>query len=77
MENYLYLSGASMYIFLCMLIFIMVVAIVLGKAYVDEKENNQKSKEIIKILKSENKALKNKIHKINFKVPEVEESTNV
>ena len=77
MENYLYLSGASMYIFLCMLIFIMVAAIVLGKAYVDEKENNQKSKEIIKSLKAENKALKNKIYKINFKVPEVEESTNV
>lgn len=77
MENYLYLSGASMYIFLCMLIFIMVAAIVLGKAYVDEKENNQKSKEIIKSLKAENKALKNKIYKINFKVPEVEESDNV
>lgn len=77
MENYLYLSGTSMYIFLCMLIFIMAAAIVLGKAYIDEKENNQKSKEIIKILKSENKALKNKIYKMNFNVPEVEESTNV
>ena len=77
MENYLYLSGASMYIFLCMLIFIMVAAIVLGKAYIDEKENNQKSKEIIKILKSENKVLKNKIYQMNFKVPNVEESENV
>ena len=77
MENYLYLNGASMYIFLCVLIFIMVAVIVLGKAYVDEKENNQKSKEIIKILKSENKALKNKIYKMNFNVPEVEESKNV
>ena len=77
MENYLYLNGASMYIFLCMLIFIMVAAFVLGKAYIDEKENNQKLKEIIKTLKADKKVLDNKIYKMNFKVLEVEESENV
>ena len=77
MENYLYLNGSSMYIFLCMLIFIMVAAIVLGKAYVDEKENNHKLKETIKTLKADKKGLENKIYKMNFKVPEVEESENV